>query len=89
MKDMTATVHELRELKLMREELDAQIEELSDIIKAELTSRGTTSLMGSDWRVNWAEVSSKRLNQRLLKSRYPEIVEECSDIVSYRKFSVK
>lgn len=87
--DMTATVHELRELKVMREELDNRIATLEGIIKTEMTQRGTTSLMGGDWKVTWNTVNTQRLNQSLLKGRYPDIVKECTDVISYRRFLVK
>lgn len=88
MKDMTATVHELRELKLLREELEAQITSLEDQLKEEMTEQGVNMLRGSDWKVTWSTVNTKRLNQTMLKEQYPEIAKECTKSSSYRRLTV-
>lgn len=87
--DMTTTVHELRELKMMREELDAQITTLEDMIKAEMTNQGRVELRGSDWKATWNVVNASRLDQKLLKELYPEAAEKCTVPAPYRRFTVK
>lgn len=38
--------------------------------------------------VKWKKTSQKRLNQGLLKERYPDIHEECKTEISFRTFTV-
>lgn len=87
--DMTTTVHELRELKRMREELDAQITTLEDILKEEMSRQGKTSLQGTDWKVTWPVINASRLDQKLLKELYPEAATKCTVPAPYRRFTVK
>lgn len=86
---LTATAHELRELKIMREELDARITTLEDILKEEMTRTGKTSLMGGDWKASWPIVNAQRLDQKLLKELYPEAVKKCTIPAPYRRFTIK
>lgn len=89
MKDMTATVHELKELKMMRDELNAQIESLEDLIKEEMTEQGVMTLRGADWKVTWNMVNAMRLNQTMLKEQFPGAAKQCTLPSPYRKFCVK
>lgn len=52
---MDNKVKELRELKRMKDELEAMIESLQDDIKADMTVRGTDTLNGLDWKITWKE----------------------------------
>lgn len=89
MKNLDAIAHELRELKLMREELDAQIESLEAELKSEMYARETDTLSGYDWSATYKTVTTKRVNQNLLKEKYPEIAEECTATTVYRRFNLK
>ena len=57
---MDGKVKELRELKRMAEELNAEIEAITDQIKAEMTARKVDTLAGTDWKATWREVKSSR-----------------------------
>ena len=46
--EMESKVKELRELRRMAEELNAEIEAIQDSIKAEMAAIGVDSLAGSD-----------------------------------------
>ena len=71
--EMESKVKELRELRRMAEELNAEIEALQDSIKAEMTARSTEELTGSDWRITWKGVTSSRLDTAAFKKELPEI----------------
>ena len=43
--ELLATLKELKELKVMRQELDEQIDALEDTVKAEMIARGTDKLL--------------------------------------------
>ena len=84
--EMESKVKELRELRRMAEELDAEIEALQDSIKAEMTTRGTEELTGSDWRITWKSVTSTRLDTTAFKKELPEIAARFLKQTTARRF---
>ena len=58
--EMESKIKELRELRRMADEIAAEIETLQDTIKSEMTARNTDTLTGTDWKVTWKAVTSKR-----------------------------
>lgn len=54
--ELDAKVKELRELRRMAKELAAEIDGLTDIIKAEITARGVDELTGTDWKATFKTV---------------------------------
>ena len=65
--ELDAKVKELRELRRMAEELAAEIDGLTDTIKAEMTARGVDELSGTDWKATFKAVTSSRLDTAALK----------------------
>ena len=65
--ELDAKVKELRELRRMAEELAAEIDGLTDTIKAEMTARGVDELTGTDWKATFKAVTSSRLDTAALK----------------------
>ena len=86
--EMESKVKELRELRRMAEELNAEIEALQDSIKAEMTARSTEELTGSDWRITWKAVTSSRLDTTALKKELPEIAARFLLKTTTRRFCV-
>lgn len=84
--EMESKVKELRELRRMAEELDAEIEALQDSIKAEMTARSTEELTGSDWRITWKSVTSSRLDTTAFKKELPEIAARFLKQTTARRF---
>lgn len=71
--EMQATISELRELRRMKEELESQIESLTDTIKAEMLASQTDALQGIDYKVTWKSVPSTRFDAKALKAAMPEL----------------
>ena len=84
--EMNSKVKELRELRRMAEELDAEIEALQDSIKAEMTARSTDEISGTDWRITWKNVTSSRLDTTALKKAMPEIAAQFTKSTVSRRF---
>lgn len=85
---MTETVHNLRELMRMKEELEAEIEAAQDAIKAEMTATGEYEKRGTDWKCTWNEVTQNKLDSKALKQALPEIAEQFTKRTTYRRFLV-
>lgn len=86
--EMDSKVKELRELRRMAEELQAEIDGITDSIKAEMTARNTDTLTGMDWKITWKAVTSSRLDSKALKAALPDVVERFTKTTTSRRFCV-
>ena len=86
--EMNSKVKELRELRRMAEELDAEIEALQDSIKAEMTARNTDEISGTDWRITWKAVTSSRIDTTALRKALPDVAERFTRETTTRRFCV-
>ncbi len=84
--EMDSKIKELRELRRMADEIQAEIDSLQDSIKAELTARNVDTLTGTDWRVTWKTVTSSRLDSTALKKELPEIAARFMRQTTARRF---
>lgn len=71
--EMVDKVHELRELKRMLAELEAEIEAVTDDIKAEMAAQDVETLSGIDWKVTYKSVTTSRLDTTALKKTLPDV----------------
>lgn len=84
--ELDMKVKELRELRRMAEELQAEIDATQDAIKAHMDSQGVDTLAGSDWKVTWKPVTSSRMDTAALKKALPEIAERFIKSTTSRRF---
>lgn len=84
--EMDSKVKELRELRRMAEELQAEIDGITDSIKAEMTARNTDTLTGMDWKITWKAVTSSRLDTVALRKALPDVVERFSKTTTCKRF---
>lgn len=86
--DINNTVKEIRELKRMREELDAEIAAAEDLIKAEMNRTSNYTILGDDYKVTWNEVTSTRVDTTALKKAMPEVIEKFTKTTTSRRFCI-
>ena len=84
---MEATVHELLELKRMREELDGEIIALEDAIKAVKGSEET--LIAGAYKVSWTPFTSSRIDTAALKKALPDVAAAYTKTATVRRFTVR
>ena len=84
--ELDMKVKELRELRRMADELQAEIDSAQDAIKAHMDSQGVDTLAGTDWKVTWKPVTSSRMDTSALKKALPEISERFMKSVTCRRF---
>ena len=84
--EMDGKIKELRELRRMAEELQAEIDSLQDTIKAEMTARNVDTLAGTDWKITWKAVTSNRLDSTALKKELPKIAARFMKQTTARRF---
>lgn len=84
--EMDNKVNELRELRRMAEELQAEINAAQDDIKAYMDSQGVDTLTGTDWKVTWKDVTSSRLDTTALKKVLPDVAKRFMKSTTSRRF---
>lgn len=87
-KDMASKAAELKELKAMQDELDAEITTLEDEIKAELTARGVDEMQAGAFKIRWTAVTSSRLDQTAIKNELPDIFARYTKTSTSKRFCV-
>lgn len=65
--EMDSRVKELRELRRMADELAAEIESITDSIKADMDAEGVDTINGVDWKVTYKTVTASRLDTNAFK----------------------
>lgn len=86
--DLTSKVKELKELKMMIEELEAEISTIEDEIKAEMTARETNELMLDMFKISWKEVVSNRFDSKAFKATHAELYSQYTKQTTTKRFSV-
>ena len=86
--EMQSKVNELRELRRMADELDAEITAIQDSIKAHMTAIGAEELTGTDYKITWKTVTSSHLDAVALRKAAPELCERFTKTANTRRFCV-
>ena len=86
--EMDNKIKELRELHRMADELAAEIEAIQDSIKQEMTAREVDELSGSDWKVTWKLVKSRRFNSAAFKKTHSDLYDQYCSETATRRFTV-
>lgn len=86
--EMDSKIKELRELRRMADELDAEMETIQDSIKAHMDAEGVDTISGTDWRVTYKAVTSSRIDTAALKKALPDVVERFSKTTTARRFCI-
>lgn len=80
------TIHEILDLKCMREELDAEITSLEDSIKAVMGDEEL--LTAGAYKVSWKTFTSSRVDTTALKKALPDIAAQFTKQTTARRFSI-
>ena len=84
--NMEAKVHELMELKRMKEELEAEIAAAEDAIKAVMGDEEL--LTAGAYKVSWKTFTSSRVDTTALKKALPDVAEQFTKQTKSRRFSI-
>lgn len=84
--ELNSRVKELRELRRLADELQQEIDGLTDQIKAVMTERDTDTLTGDDYKITWKAVTSSRLDTAALKKAFPQVAEQFTKTSTSRRF---
>lgn len=86
--EMASKVKELKELKLMAEELAADITAIEDSLKAEMTEKGVEEMTVDVFKIRWTKVSSTRFDSTTFKKAMPELYAQFTKQTESRRFTI-
>ena len=86
MPNMENKVHELMELRRMREELDAEITAMEDGIKAVMGQEET--MIAGAYKVTWKAVTSSRFDSARFKKDHAELAAAYTTSTTCRRFCI-
>ena len=84
--ELQIKVKELKELKILAEELEAEITATEDAIKATMGEQ--EELITGEYKIRWAFVKSSRFDSASLKAANPGLYNQFLKTTATRRFSV-
>ena len=87
-KELGGKLRELKELRLLADELQAQITGLEDEVKAEMTARNVEELILDVFKVKWTRYTSTRFDTTAFKSAHKDIYNLFAKPVESRRFTI-
>ena len=87
-KEIEAKLKELKELKVMAEELKDQIAGLEDEIKQEMTAQDTDTLRAGAFKATWKPYTSNKFDSKAFKSTHSELYSQYCKAVEIKRFLV-
>ncbi len=86
MNELERKVANLRELRRMAEELEAEIAATQDELKAYMMANATDELYGPTFKITWKQVTSSRLDTAALRRDNPALCALYSKPATSRRF---
>ncbi|MGN0772228.1 MAG: hypothetical protein ACI4MP_00360 [Candidatus Ventricola sp.] len=84
--ELKAKAAELKELKAMREELEAEITAIEEEIKAAMGDQ--EQITAGPFKITWKPITSSRLDSVALKKALPDVAARFTKTITTRRFTV-
>ena len=84
--EITAKLSELMDLRRMQDELTAEIDAITDLIKAHMGNNET--LLSGPYKVSYKPVTTSRIDTAALKKALPDIAAQYTKTTTARRFTV-
>ena len=85
--EIQTKARELKELKLMQEELAAEISAIEDALKAAMGEQ--EELVCGEYKLTYQTVTSSRFDSTRFKKDHADLAAAYTKATSYRRFSVR
>jgi len=85
---MYEKIRELKSLKIMADELDAEITSIEDSIKAEMTNRNVNEMVVDVFKIRWKPVPGSRVDITALKKELPDIAARFTKPTESKRFTI-
>ena len=86
--ELNAKVKELKQLKTMAAELEAEITAIEDSIKSVMTEQGAEELFIDEYELSYKPVTSNRFDAKSFKAKYEDLYTAFTKAVTYKRFTI-
>ena len=86
--ELQAKVKELKELKIMADELAAEIGSIEDEIKAVMLNQGTDEIITGEYKIRYRTMTTSRFDTAAFKKNYAELYNAYTRQIQTRRFSI-
>ena len=86
--EIKSKVDDLREYRRMIEDLQAEVDAITDAIKQHMSAEGVDEIAGADFKITWKAVTSNRIDGAALKAAYPDIASAFTKSSTSKRFCV-
>jgi predicted phage-related endonuclease len=87
--ELNIVARDLKELRLMAEQLNAEIAELEQSIKAHMEEQHIDTIVTTDVKITWKPITSSRIDTAALKKALPDIAAIYTKQTTSRRFCVQ
>ena len=87
--ELHAVIKELKEYKLLKEEAEARIAELENIIKSEMKEQDTNKLVVGEYKCSLAVITSNRIDSKALQENRPDIYSIFVKPSTYERLTIR
>lgn len=87
--DLHSVIKELKEFKLLKEEAEARITELENIIKSEMKSQELDKMFVGEYKCSLAVVTANRIDSKALQENRPDIYSIFVKPSTYERLTIK
>ena len=84
--ELTKKLKEIKELKAMQEEIQAEIDSLQDEIKAHMMAAETDTLHVDVFKVTYKEVTSSKFDSTAFKKTHSDLYSQYVKQITTRRF---
>lgn len=85
--ELDELVHQLRNLTRQREDLEAEIDGIKDLLKEAMGTEET--LLGPDYRISYKRVTRSSIDPKALLRNFPDVYRACTRETTFRRFEVR
>lgn len=86
--ELTSKVRELKELKAMADELQAEITAIEDTIKQDMISKDIDEMQVDVFKVRYKKVISNRFDSKSFKATHSDLYDQYTKQTESRRFTV-
>ena len=86
--ELQAKVKELKELKIMADELAAEISSIEDEIKAVMLQQGKDEIITNEYKIRYRTMTTSRFDTAAFKKNYAELYNAYTRQIQTRRFSI-
>ena len=86
--EMIKTIRDIKELQIMADELNAEIEALKDSVKAEMNAQGKDEMTVDCFKVRYTTVTTNRFDSKAFKATHAELYSQYTKPTTSKRFTI-